>query len=61
MSMADEFWQYAEEALRGAERSETAEEKQALIGLAHTWAEAAVQIGSRGSERQAACTERVVE
>jgi hypothetical protein len=46
MSMADEFRRYAEEALRGAERSETAEEKQALIGLARTWAEAAVQIGS---------------
>ena len=45
MSMADEFWQYAEEALRGAERSETSEEKQALIGLARTWTEAAVQIG----------------
>jgi hypothetical protein len=45
MSMADEFRQYAEEALRGAERSETAEEKQALIGLARTWTEAAVQIG----------------
>ena len=43
MSMADEFWQYAEEALRGAERSETSEEKQALIGLARTWTEAAVQ------------------
>ena len=46
MSMADEFRQYAEEALRGAERSETSEEKQALIGLARTWTEAAVQIGS---------------
>ena len=45
MSEADEFWQYAEEALRGAERSETSEEKQALIGLARTWTEAAVQIG----------------
>jgi hypothetical protein len=45
MSMADEFWQYAEEALRGAEQSKTAEEKQALIGLARTWTEAAVQIG----------------
>ena len=48
MSMADEFRQYAEEALRGAERSKTAEEKQALIGLARTWTEAAVQIGHEG-------------
>jgi hypothetical protein len=46
MSEADEFRQYAEEALRWAERSKTAQEEQALIGLARTWTEAAVRIGS---------------
>jgi hypothetical protein len=50
--MADEFRQYAEEALRGAERSKIAQEKQALIGLARTRAEAAVQIGSTPVRRE---------
>jgi phage-related minor tail protein len=45
MSMADEFRQYAEDALRWAEQSKTASEKQALIELARTWSQAAVQIG----------------
>jgi phage-related minor tail protein len=45
MSMADEFRQYAEDALRWAEQSATASEKQALIELARTWSQAAVQIG----------------
>jgi phage-related minor tail protein len=45
MSMADELRQYAEDALRWAEQSKTASEKQALIELARTWSQAAVQIG----------------
>jgi hypothetical protein len=40
MSEGDEFRRYAEEAMRGALRSQT-EKKQALIGLARTWMHAA--------------------
>jgi hypothetical protein len=46
MSTADEFRQYAEEAIRGAKQSKTAKEKKALIELARTWTQAAVQIES---------------
>jgi hypothetical protein len=41
MSEGDEFRRYAEEAMRGALRSQTEKEKQALIGLARTWMHAA--------------------
>jgi hypothetical protein len=46
MSEADEFRQYAEEALRWAEQFKTAREKKALIELARTWTQAAVQVES---------------
>ena len=45
MSEADEFRQYAEEALRWAQKSTTENEK-ALIDLSRTWMQAAVQIES---------------
>ena len=43
MSQADQFRQYAEEALRWAYQSKTEKNKQALIMLARTWTQAAVQ------------------
>jgi hypothetical protein len=43
MSKADQFQQYAEEAMRWAGRAKTENEKQAYIDLARTWAQAAVQ------------------
>jgi len=43
MSRADEFRQYAEEALRGAAEANSDQEKQALIKLARTWSQAAVK------------------
>jgi hypothetical protein len=46
MSEADEFRQYAEEALRWAQKSTTENEKKALIDLSRTWMQAAVQIES---------------
>ena len=46
MSKADEFRRYAEEALRGVEQSKTEKEQIALIELARTWTQAAVQIES---------------
>jgi hypothetical protein len=45
MSEADEFRQYAEEALRWAQKSTTENEK-ALIDLSRTWMQAAVRIES---------------
>jgi hypothetical protein len=41
MSKADDFWQYAEEALRSATKSER--QKQALVDLARTWMQAALK------------------
>ncbi len=43
MSKADQFRQYAEEALRWARQSKTEKEKQAYTNLALTWMQAAVQ------------------
>ena len=41
MSKADEFRQYAEEAMRWARHSATPKDQLVLINLAKTWAEAA--------------------
>jgi hypothetical protein len=41
MTKADEFREYAGEALRWSCQSSTEEEKKALIGLAVTWTQAA--------------------
>ena len=41
MTKADEFREYAEEALRWSHESKTEEEKKALIDLAVTWTQAA--------------------
>jgi hypothetical protein len=43
MRKADQFRQYAEEAMRWALRSHTEKEKQAYTDLALTWTQAAVQ------------------
>jgi hypothetical protein len=43
MSKAEEFRQYAEEALRWAYQSKTEKDKQALVDLARTWTQAAMQ------------------
>jgi glucose-6-phosphate isomerase len=43
MAKADEFLQYAKEAMRSARQSKTEIEKQALIELARTWTQAALQ------------------
>jgi hypothetical protein len=43
MSKAEEFRQYAEEAMRWAYQSKTEKDKQALVNLARTWTQAAMQ------------------
>jgi hypothetical protein len=42
MSEANQFRQYADEALRWAAKAATEKEKRSLMRLARTWAEAAV-------------------
>jgi hypothetical protein len=41
MSKADEFRQYAEEAMRWARQSKIEKDKEALLDLARTWTQAA--------------------
>ena len=57
MENAKQFRQYAEEAVRWAYQSKTQKEKEALIELARTWTQAAVQtehiIGVNSSPREA--------
>jgi hypothetical protein len=43
MSMTDEFWQYAKEALLSATTAKTDEDKQNLLELAQTWTQAALE------------------
>jgi hypothetical protein len=43
MSKADEFWKYAEEAMRRVTESKSDKEKEALIDLALTWMQAAIR------------------
>jgi hypothetical protein len=40
---ANQFWQYAEEAMLSARQSKTAKEKADLLDLARTWSQAALQ------------------
>jgi hypothetical protein len=46
MSEADQFRQYAQEALLWASQSKTEKEKRALLELARTWSQAALESGS---------------
>jgi hypothetical protein len=43
MSKADDFRQYADEALRSANEAKSEKQKQALIDLARTWTQAALK------------------
>jgi hypothetical protein len=43
MSKTDQFWQYAEETILLAGCAETDEDKQALLDLARTWTQAALE------------------
>jgi hypothetical protein len=42
MSITDEFWQYAKEAMLSACYAKTADDRQALLDLAQTWTQAAL-------------------
>ena len=48
MSTAEQLQQYAEEALRLAFQSENEKDKQALLDLARTWTQAALQSEDAG-------------
>jgi hypothetical protein len=43
MSIKDEFWQYAKEAILSAGAAKTDEERQSLLDLARTWTQAALK------------------
>jgi hypothetical protein len=43
MSIIDQFWQYAREAILSAAVAKTDEDKQSLLELAQTWTQAALQ------------------
>ena len=43
MSNTDQFWIYAEEALLSARQAKTVEDKHALLDLARSWTQAALQ------------------
>jgi hypothetical protein len=43
MSKASEFRQYADDAMHLARHSKTEREQEALIDIAHTWAQVAIQ------------------
>ena len=47
MSKADQFREYAEEAMQWARRSKTENEKQALVELVRTWTQAAQRSDGR--------------
>jgi len=42
MSITDQFWQYAREAIVSASSAKTDEERQGLLELARTWTQAAI-------------------
>jgi hypothetical protein len=46
MSEADQFRQYAQEAMRWARQAKTEKEKRALLELARTWLQAALESDS---------------
>jgi len=43
MSITDQFWQYAKEAILSAAAAKTDEDRQSLLELARTWTQAALQ------------------
>jgi hypothetical protein len=43
MSIADQFWQYAKEAILSAAAAETDGDRRCLVELARTWTQAALQ------------------
>jgi hypothetical protein len=42
MSITDQFWEYAREALLSACEAKTNEDRQSLLDLAQTWTQAAL-------------------
>ncbi len=43
MSITDQYWQYAGEAILSAAAAKTDEDRQSLLRLAQTWTQAALQ------------------
>jgi hypothetical protein len=54
MSNADQFWEYAREAILSASSAETDEDRQRLLELAQTWTLAAI-VERRPSDKPSEC------
>ena len=62
MSITDQFWQYAKEAILSASYAKTDEERQGLLDLGRTWTQAAliVRASSVGRDSPADVTQATV-
>lgn len=47
MSITDQFWQFAKEAILSATAAKTDEDRESLLELARTWTQAALQVRQR--------------
>jgi hypothetical protein len=47
MSITDQFWQYAKEAMLSADAAKTEENRQSMLELAGTWTQAALRARQR--------------
>jgi hypothetical protein len=43
MSITDQFWQYAKEAILSADYAQTDKDREGLLELSRTWTQAALQ------------------
>jgi hypothetical protein len=62
MSITDQFWQYAKEAILSASYAKTDEERQGLLDLGRIWTQAAliVRASSVGRDSPADATQATV-
>jgi hypothetical protein len=47
MSITEQFWQYAKQAILSAAAAKTDEDRQSLLDLARTWTQAESRLGSQ--------------
>jgi hypothetical protein len=58
MSITDQFWQYAKEAILTAYDAKNAKDKEGLLELARTWTQAALQVRESASDHGTQCDVR---
>jgi hypothetical protein len=52
MSITDQFWQYAKEAILSADYAQTDKDREGLLELSRTWTQAALLERAFCSQRQ---------